>query len=50
MRQRRPTTDSVNLQEGTQKARLLILPKVKVNVIEVRKAKESNGKKSRRVC
>lgn len=46
MRQRRPTTDRVNLQEGTQKARLLILPKVKVNVIEERKAKESNGKKS----
>lgn len=38
-------TDRVNLQEGTQKARLLILPKVRVSVIEVRKAKESNGKK-----
>lgn len=39
------STDRVNLQEGTQKARLLILPKVKVSVTEVRKAKESNGKK-----
>lgn len=47
MRQRRPVTDRVNLQEGTQKARLLILPKVKVSVIEVRKAKDSNGKKKK---
>lgn len=46
MRQRRPATGRVNLQEGTQKARLQILPKVKVNATEVRKAKESNGKKS----
>lgn len=40
-------TDRVNLQEGTQKARLLILHKVKVSVIEVRKAKDSNGKKKK---
>lgn len=46
MRQRRPATDRVNLQEGTQKARLLILSKVKVSVTEVRKAKERNGKKN----
>lgn len=51
MRQRRPATDRVNLQEGTQKARLLILSKVKVSVIEVQKAKERNGKKKFfRVC
>lgn len=48
MRQRRLVTDRVNLQEGTQKTRLLILPKVKVSVIEVRKAKDSNGKKKKK--
>lgn len=50
VRQRGPTTGRVNLQEGIEKARPLILPKVKVTVIEVREAKESNWKKVFRVC
>lgn len=49
-RQRSTETDRVNLQEGMQKARPLILPKVKVTVMDVRRAKGSNWKIVFRVC
>ena len=45
MRQRRLTAPRVNLQEGIQKARPLILSEVKVTALEVRKAKKKKGKK-----
>ena len=49
MRQRRLTAPRVNLQEGIQKARPLILSEVKVTALEVRKAKKKR-KKVYRVC
>lgn len=50
VKQRRQVADRVSLQERIREARPLILPKVKVTVIEVRKAKESNWIKGFQSC